>query len=72
MRMVSASQRGNSLHSTAPSPSCLAHADTVCYTRGPDSWKQGARGTPHAVKRGAVSGVPPGRDERRNVVEARA
>ena len=71
MRIVAALQRGAPSTALPPSPSCLAHADPVCDTRGPDSWKQGACGTPHAVKRGAVSDVPPGRDERRNVVEAR-
>ena len=51
------------------SPSSLAHADPVCYTRAHDSWKQGACGTLHAAKRGDVSGGQSGRDTRLNVVE---
>ena len=71
--MVAASQRGNALDSTAsPPPSCLAHPDPVCYTRGPDSWKQGACGTPHKVKGDTVAGGPPGRNKRRSIVEGGA
>jgi len=71
--MVAAAQRGDALHSTAaPPPSRLAHTAPVCYTRGPDSWKQSACGTPHEVKGDTVSGGQPGRDERLRVVEARA
>jgi len=70
--MVAASQWGDSRHSANPLPPYLVHAAPVCCTRGPDSWKQGACGTPHEVKGDTVSGGQPGRDERLRVVEARA
>jgi len=71
--MVAAAQQGDALHSTTPPPpSRLAHTDPVCYTRGPNSWTQGACGTLHEVKGDTVAGGQPGRDERLRVVEARA
>jgi len=59
-------------HEQHCSPSSLAHADPVYYTKAQDFWKQGACGTPHAVKRGAVSGGQPGRNESLSIVEVRA
>jgi len=51
------------------SPSCLAHTDPVCYTRGPDSWKQEAYGTLHEVKGDIVAGGQTGSNERLSIVE---
>ena len=55
-----------------PAPPRALHMLLRCATPEARSWTQGACGTPQAVKCGAVSGGQPGRDERRNVVEAQA